>query len=139
MSSRSARNKPAEKHTKAPPPKAASDDEGDSDVEMAQIGYGDSDEEADEKPVGSSRVKRADAVVPPPSGTTFSSRDGGRGKSDADREEQRRKLREMMEVEEDQDGPGEAVPGVYRVDAVAELELSADKIPSLSSRRRVQG
>lgn len=87
-----------------------------SDVEMADIGYADSDQEVEEKPAGSSKMKRADGVQSPPTTFTNNKTDstaakGKGGKSEAEREEQRRKLREMMDVEESQDGPGEAVPG----------------------------
>ncbi|CAO1632767.1 unnamed protein product [Jaminaea pallidilutea] len=100
--------------------KEEEDDDENSDVEMAQIGYADSDEDKDTetRAGGSTNVKRADAVVPPPAAKssgraeTIKSSVKSGDKSASQREEDRRKLREMMEVEEDtvEDRPGEGDP-----------------------------
>ena len=119
-----ASSKGSKSTTKAAAPK--DDDAGESDVgsdvEMAQIGYADSDEEPPKKPAaGASKVRRADGVPAPATGVlgsrsseATSSKSKAKGKTDAERAEEKRKLMEMMEVEEDQDQPGEAVPGEYR-------------------------
>lgn len=100
--------------TKATAEAPAEDGSDQSDVEMAQIGYADSDDEADNAPAGRAPAKRADGTVQPKASSSTARRresKGTAGKSAEEREEERRKLREMMEVEEsNEDQPGEGVP-----------------------------
>lgn len=131
-----------------------SDDSDDSDVEMAQIEYADSEQEADEAPVGKTSVKRADGVVKSkPSASTSRSTAKGKGdKSQEEREEERRQLREMMDVEETtEDQAEETEPPNMPANAEASTSLmrgtenitpsKADEVPSAkdttSGRRKL--
>ncbi|CAO1638921.1 unnamed protein product [Sympodiomycopsis kandeliae] len=141
-SSGSSKAEPSSSKAKSKAKPAIADSEDDSDVEMAQIGYGDeSDGELDEKPKGSSRVKKADGVPSSAHKNTTSS----------SREEQRRKLREMMD-EEDEDEPGESVPDDIQSNAQAststmrgndddnaevDVEMT-DADPTPSTRRKIR-
>lgn len=105
----------------------AGEDDGDSDVEMAQIGYADSDGETDSRPPGSSSVKRADGTAPSSTSSSIAASKAAAAetatkektgkapqkssRAELEREDKRRKLREMMDVEDEQDAPGEQVPG----------------------------
>ncbi|CAO1615359.1 unnamed protein product [Parajaminaea phylloscopi] len=84
-----------------------------SDVEMAEIGYADTDKEANAGTSNKATTRRADGVMNAASSVpTARSRKGpSGGKSVEEREEERRKLREMMDVEESNaDEAGDGIP-----------------------------
>lgn len=107
----SSKAKPSKKPD--PPPKAADDEDEpyDSDVEMAQIGYADSEGEMDEVPAGRAKTKRADGL-PAPKSTAGEKGTGKKadGKAPQRKASSKAELEKMMDMDDD-DGPGEAIPG----------------------------
>lgn len=92
---------------------------------MAQIGYADSEGEVDETPAGRAKTKRADGL-PAPKSTAGEKGTGKKadGKAPQRKASSKAELEKMMDMDDD-DGPGEAIPGESQgKDGSAEMELT---------------
>jgi hypothetical protein len=92
---------------------------------MAQIGYADSEGEMDEVPAGRAKTKRADGL-PAPKSTAGEKGTGKKadGKAPQRKASSKAELEQMMDMDDD-DGPGEAIPGEsQRERECGDLELT---------------